>query len=219
MQLSRPIAMSFLASLIFGAAQLFFAQSGSAHDGATINSAMPTYQLRLAQAPTARPAPAAPSAPQRTETTVYDSWTVTCQENPSAQVKKVCLANMRVLGQNQQVLLNWQFGYNRDGKYVTAAHVPAGMSIKKDDQTLGGGLLIANGVELKLGSGPARRLSYFACNPQQCFAELPIDDAFIKDALASTTATLTLTLPGAGAVPLEVPTKGIDKAIALTRTR
>jgi invasion protein IalB len=199
MQRSRPIAISLLGFLMFAAVQLFVVQNGSAQ--------------------TARPAPAAPSAPQRTETIVYDSWTVTCQENPSAQVKKVCLANMRVLGQNQQVLLNWQLGYNRDGKYVTAVHAPAGMSVKKNDQTLGGGLLITNGIELKFGNGPVRRLTYFACNPQQCFAELAIDDAFIKDALASTTATVTLSLPGAGAVPLEVPTKGIDKAISSTRTR
>jgi invasion protein IalB len=77
--------------------------------------------------------------------------------------------------------------------------------------------LVQNALELKFGNGAARRLNYVSCNPQQCAAEAPVDDAFIKDAVANSTATITVyTVSGQG-VPFEVPIKGIDKAISSTR--
>jgi invasion protein IalB len=169
------------------------------------------------QAPAAAPAaPAAPSGPQRVETTVYDSWVVTCQDNTGGTTKRTCLASLRVTNQNRKVLLNWQIGSNQEGRYVAAIHVPSGLPVKKDNQIVGGAILIGNGVELKFGNAAARRLSYVSCNPQQCLAEAPIDDAFVREALANSKATITVYTP-AGAVPYELEIKGIDKAIQSTR--
>ncbi len=70
---------------------------------------------------------------------------------------------------------------------------------------------------MKFGSGQARRLSFTSCNPRRCIAEAAIDDGFVKEALANTTATLTAYTLGGQAVPFEISIKGIDKAISLTR--
>ncbi len=81
----------------------------------------------------------------------------------------------------------------------------------------GGGIMIQNGLELKFGNGAARRMSYVSCGPQQCFAEALIDDAFVKEALANTMATITVQTVSGGAIPFEFAIKGIDKAISSTR--
>jgi invasion protein IalB len=82
---------------------------------------------------------------------------------------------------------------------------------------MGGPLLIQNGVELKFGNGPARLVNYVWCGPRQCVAEALIDDAFVKEALANANATITVRTLGGEAIPIEVPIKGIDKAISSTR--
>jgi invasion protein IalB len=162
-------------------------------------------------------APATP-APQRVETITYDSWVVVCQDSVGGTAKKTCLASLRAATQDQrQIILNWQIGMNKDGHFVTAFHVPPSVAMKKDDQTIGGPLLIQNGVELKFGNGPARRINYVWCGPQQCFAEALIDDAFVKEALANTQATVTVYIASGEAIPIQLPIKGIDKAISSTR--
>ncbi len=221
---------------VLGSNRLEAATSGSTDEVAT---ALHEGQLRLAQAPATRqqtpgavpgrPAPAAParqtpagaapaaqSEPRRVETTVYDSWVVTCQDNVGGTAKRTCLASMRVMNQNRKVLLNWQLGSNQEGHYVAAIHVPSGLPVKKDNQVVRSAILVGNGVELKFGNAAARRLNYVSCGPQQCVAEGPIDDAFVREALANSKATITVYTP-AGAVPYDLEIKGIDKAISATR--
>jgi invasion protein IalB len=174
---------------------------------------------RPAPAPRATPvAPAAnaPSSPRHVETTEYDSWSVTC-EDAAAGGAKQCVGSLRVRNQNR-MLLDWQIGSNPDGRWVTAVHIPSGLAVKQGDKTVGGPILVANGVELKFGSGPARRLNFVSCGPRQCLAEAAIDDGFTKEAVANAGGKATITVHTAGGdIPFEVPIKGIDKAIASTR--
>jgi len=47
-------------------------------------------------APPASAAPAAPAAPQRVETTAYDSWIVTCEDTVAGgMAKRACVASLR----------------------------------------------------------------------------------------------------------------------------
>ena len=175
-------------------------------------------QVRQPPAAPAAP-PAAPSATQRVETTKYDTWVVVCQD-AGGTTKRTCLASLRVVSQGenkQQLILNWQIGLNKDGHFVTAFHVPPGLAVRKDNQMVGGGILVQSGLELKFGSGQPRRVNYVSCGPQQCFAEALIDEPFIKDALANTNATVTVHTAGGGPIPFDFSIKGIDKAISLTR--
>ncbi len=162
--------------------------------------------------------PAASTAPQRVETIKYDSWVVVCEDSVGGPSKKSCVAKLEAVSQDRrQVLMDWQIGMNKEGHFITTFQIPPYMAIRKDNQTIGGPLLIQNGVELKFGNGSARRINYVWCGPKQCFAEALIDDAFVKEALANTKATVTVHTAGGGVVPLEVPIKGIDKAISATR--
>lgn len=174
-------------------------------------------ESQVRQPPAGAPAP---SAPQRVETIKYDSWVVTCQDSVGGTAKKTCSASLQAMSQDRrELLLNWEIGMNKDGHFVTAFHIPPVLGIKKNDQVVGGPLLVQNGVELKFGNGPARRISYIWCGPKQCFAEALIDDAFVKEALANTQATVTVYTVGGDAIPIQLPIKGIDKAISSTRIK
>lgn len=186
--------------------------------------AAPKIQFtQAAPAPQARPpasAPAAPArppeAPRRVETTQYQSWSVTCQDTVGGTAKKSCIANLRLVNQDQGTVLNWQIGQNPQGQYITAIHIPSALSVKSGDNTVGGPISIPSGIELKFGNGTVRRLSFVTCGPQQCVAEAVIDETFIKEANANTKATVTIHTPG-GVIPFELAINGIDKAISLTR--
>jgi invasion protein IalB len=172
-------------------------------------------ESQVRQAPAGAPAA---SAPPRVETIGYDSWVVVCQDSVGGTAKKTCNATLRAMTPDQrQLILNWQIGQNNDGHYVTSFRMPPSVGIKKGDQVVGGPLLIQKGLELKFGNGSPRRINFVWCGPQQCFAEALIDDAFVKEALANSQATVTLFAADGETVPIQLPIKGIDKAISSTR--
>jgi invasion protein IalB len=217
MRASRWSLISAAGVLLLSGAGSLLATQGLAGVETTASGVKPAPALiRQAQQREA-PAPTTPpGTPHRVETTMYDSWAVTCEDmTVSGAPKRTCMASLRVVDQNRTVV-NWQIGLNQEGHFMTAVHVPSGLAVKQGDKSVGGPIMVARGMELKFGNGPARRLSYVWCGPQQCMAEAPIDDAFVKEALANPKATLTVFTAG-GTIPFELSIKGIDKAISSTR--
>jgi invasion protein IalB len=223
MRVYHWVAIVAAGALLTGSAAVVFGSQRSSETddvraAAVKNDASPSLirESQLKQAPPAG-APAT-SAPPRVETIGYDSWTVVCQDSVGGTVKKTCNASLRAMTPDQrQLVVNWQIGLDNEGRYVTGFRVPPGVSVKKGDQVVGGPLLVQNGLELKFGNGPARRINFVWCGPQQCFAEALIDEAFVKEALASSQATVTVFAAGGEAQPIQLPIKGIDKAISATR--
>ena len=171
---------------------------------APTESGVPQAQVRVA-APTA---PAAPSAPQRTEPTqrsesiMYDSWTVTCRDMAEETSKKICSGTLNLIEQKQgRILLTWMVGRDNQGVLRTVMQTPTGVQIPK-------------GVELKLGNGPVRTLPFTACGPQQCEASMALDDAMVRDAMASSEVVITIFAVDGRGVNFNVPIKGIDKVFA-----
>jgi invasion protein IalB len=172
------------------------------------------------QAPQAQQAPQAPQGPRRTETTEYGSWVVTCDNTDvNGKPNRSCIASLRLLNKNREVMLSWDIGSDPQGQWVTAIHVPPGLTVKDGDKTVASPpIMVTNGVDLKFGNSAARRLTYVSCGPQQCLALASIDDAFVKDALANANGKASITIyTGGGAVPFDVSIKGIDTAITSTR--
>ena len=141
------------------------------------------------------------TAPQRTETIVYDSWTVSCRDTVSTGAKKICSATLQIIEQKQrQVLMAWVIGRNNDGALVSVMQTPTGVQITK-------------GVELKFGQGAPRAMPFETCESQRCQASISMDDSMVKEALASVQATATIVAVDGRSVNFNIPTKGIDKAI------
>jgi invasion protein IalB len=147
-------------------------------------------------------AAAAAAAPARTETVTYDSWSVTCRDTLDTKSKKVCSATLQVADEKSgQTLLVWIIGHNSEGALLTLMRTPTGVLIQK-------------GVELKLGSGPTRKLGYLSCDARQCEATAPIDDAIAREAAGAKEATITVYATDGRGINFNVPVKGTDKAIA-----
>jgi invasion protein IalB len=164
-----------------------------------------------AQAPPPAPAQAAPSAPAqaapaqapvRTETVVYDNWTVSCVDSVDGSVKKTCSAKFQMFDQERKaVVFVWLIGRNPEGTLFSVMQTPTGVLVQK-------------GVELKIGSGAARTMPFVFCGPQHCEASLPMDDALAKEMAAAQAVTATLFTPDGKALNFNLVPKGIDKAIA-----
>jgi invasion protein IalB len=214
------VAIIASATLLTGSAAAVLGTQRSAEPNDTRSTAGKNDRnpLRIQESQVRQPAAPAASAPQRVETIKYDSWVVVCEDSVGGAGKKTCSASLRAMsGDGRQMLLNWQIGVDKDGHFVTTFHVPPTMAEKRGDATVGGPLLVQNGMELKFGNGAGRRINYVWCGPQQCVAEALIDDTFVKEALANSNAVITVYTLGGGAIPIELPIKGIDKAISSTR--
>jgi hypothetical protein len=128
------------------------------------------------------------------------------------------MANLRVVAQNGQLILNWQIGIDKASKLVTVFQVPVGISIEKDGKG-SGGILLEKGVELKLGKATVRRVNYLDCNAQFCEAVAPIDEALFKEASAADVTSITPYAADGTPIPFTVNASGMDKAIADVRSK
>jgi invasion protein IalB len=159
----------------------------------------------LAQART----PAPPAAPVRTETITYDAWTVSCRY----AAKKVCSATLPMVAQqqNQQITVGaWIIARNNQGGLVSLVQTPQ----------INIGVLLIKGMELKLGKGKPHKIGYVACNPQRCEGTMPMDDAVIREAIASVNNPVAISFWKADGAEFTIniqSIKGIDKAIAAVR--
>ena len=160
-------------------------------------------QQRPNAAPAAPPAPAAPTAPQHTETTVYDAWTVSCQD--LAGGKKNCLASFPVYDEQRRQILNWVITRNPQGGFVAIVQAPQ----------ISAGILLEKGVQLKLGAAAARKLPYTMCASNQCQASSAFDDAMMKELFAAQNAVVTIVSATGQDVNINISgLKGADRAVA-----
>ncbi|MGV6875132.1 invasion associated locus B family protein [Pseudochelatococcus sp. B33] len=153
----------------------------------------------LALAQNQNAAGSAASVPQRIETTVHDSWTVTCRDQ--ADKKTACTAVLRVAdNQSGNVVLIWAFGKDQSDKLTAVIQTPTGVQIEP-------------GVALKIGNGTARKLAYATCSPRQCDATLPADAAFLKEVSVGAEATATITLVDGRTAEFKFPLNGSAAAL------
>ncbi len=130
----------------------------------------PAAKKSLAQG---TPAPAT-TGPVRTETVSYDAWTVNCRDTADGKTKKVCSANLAMIMQqdNRQIPLGaWIIARNTEGALLSVVQTPQ----------IDVGVLIAKGIELKLGEGKPRKINFVACNPQRGEGTMPMGHAPIKE--------------------------------------
>jgi invasion protein IalB len=170
-------------------------------------TAVQVAQQRAPQSPAKPPAaaPHAPAAatdqgPQRTETIVYDSWTVTCREG--GNVKRTCSTTLQLIDQEKrQVLLSWIMGRTAEGTLMTFLQTPTGVQIQK-------------GVELKVENSAIRKLNYILCEPGRCEASTAMDDSMVREVTAGSNATATIYATDGRGISFNIPIKGAGKAIA-----
>ena len=143
--------------------------------------------------------------PVRTETTVYDRWTVTCQETLDNNAKKTCSATLRVVDQNKQLVILWRLANAADGKLTSVMQTPTGVLVQK-------------GVDLNVGDKAVGKFAYAGCVPQNCEAAGAVDDPLLKAIMAAPEMMVTIHAMDGRDVHFKFPLSGIDKAVAAVRS-
>jgi invasion protein IalB len=215
----RSITTALICILLAGCAALVITilanQDVGAQTPAQPNQPRPAPKAPAAKAPAPAPTAAAtaPSGPIRTETINYDNWTVTCRDTADGKSKKVCMATipMRVQQQNQEIVLGaWLIAHNNEGHLVSLVQTTQ----------IDIGVLIAKGVELKLGNGKSYKLNFVDCNPRRCESNLVMDDAVIREIVAAANDRVSVTFWKTDNTEASITLasiKGVDMAIAAIR--
>lgn len=157
MRASGWIIIAVVGAALGGAAAVLGTRGGEAVGTVAVaaKSGLPAEQVRQvipaaqqeAQArpttPAAPPGPQAqqppqpPQGPRRIETTEYGSWVVTCDDTEvNGKPNRSCIASLRVLNQNREVIASWDIGSDPQGHWVTAMHIPSGLTVRDGDKTL-----------------------------------------------------------------------------------
>ncbi|WP_334176021.1 invasion associated locus B family protein [Pseudoxanthobacter sp.] len=156
----------------------------------------------LAQAPAAK---TKPTAPQRTETVVYDNWTVTCHDSLADNARRTCSASLQVTNRkNGQSVLIWEIGTDSAGKPTYAVRTPLGVRVKE-------------GIRMTVGAAKPRQVDYVLCDTRGCEAAAPFDDALARDLKAASEASIAFTATNGQTFTIKVPLKGISQALAAMR--
>lgn len=141
--------------------------------------------------------------PQRTETTNYDNWIVSCRENVDGKSKKTCSAIFQLIEKERKnVLLVWIIGKSPDGNLMSFIQVPTGIYVEK-------------GIELKIGNeGVTRKMNFVTCEPTRCEAVIQMDNSMSQELSAAQKATATVISNDGRIAKFELNIKGIDKSLS-----
>jgi len=141
------------------------------------------------------------SAPAPRTVGTFGSWEARCA-TPPGRTAQICTAVLQVVNnQNKNVLMSWIVGPDDKGALQTVFQTPTGV-------------MIGNGVDVKVDNAAVRKISFQACGPQQCTATGPMNDAFIKEISGADKANITLTAANGQALNFGIPVGGFDKALA-----
>jgi invasion protein IalB len=165
----------------------------------------PAAEPRAQAGAPAAPPPAAPPPPQiptRTEILNFDNWVVTCNEFAEGPRKRVCSALLQILQQNtNQMVFTWAVAVDDKRQMITVMQTPTGV-------------LIAPGIELKVGKIPPHKVPFASCDTGRCVATLPMDAALLQEMAAVPTAEAVIQGIQGNTVQFNIQMKGFDKAFA-----
>lgn len=154
----------------------------------------------VAQAAAPENKAAMPTTSTTTTTTTHGGWTVTCSEagNPPA---KVCSASFRVINkQNNQNLLVWVFGRNKEGKllaeFLTLTDV-----------------LVQPGVVVTLDDGKPIKADYVECTSRGCKARLEMTPNLVRQMKGAKKARIDMTRLDGQVIQFSMDIPGIDLAL------
>lgn len=156
--------------------------------------------LMVAQAAAPETKPAMPTTSTTTTTTTHGGWTVTCNEGGTPPAK-VCSAMFRVINkQNNQNLLVWVFGRNKDGKllaeFLTLTDV-----------------LVQPGVVVTLDDGKPLKADYVECTSRGCKARIELTPNLVRQMKAAKKARIDMTRLDSQVVQFTMDIPGIDLAL------
>ena len=142
-------------------------------------------------------------AAEKTETTNFDNWILSCREFVEGPKKRTCAMTVAVRkSDTNRIVLSWTIRPNDKGQMVSVIETLPGISI-------------APGIELKLEkAGAPRKMPIEICEPNWCSGSLPMDKGFIQELAISSKASVVITSSAGQPFTFEFPINGFEKAYA-----
>jgi invasion protein IalB len=163
-------------------------------------------QAKQPAASKAAPAPQQGSDGQpaeKTETTNFENWILSCREFVEGPKKRTCAMTVAVRkADTNRTVLSWTVRPNDKGQMVSIIETLPGISI-------------IPGIELKLDKGATpHKVPIEICEPNWCSGSLPMDKAFIQELSTSSKASVVITSSAGQPFTFEFPIMGFEKAYA-----
>lgn len=162
----------------------------------------------LAQQVQTAPSATSPSVPVRTEIATYDNWTVTCRDDHRRE-KRACSAELNVAQDasgERRVVLSWVVGVGAQGALTTVLRFPSGV-------------FIVPGVEIKVQGKSSRKLPITDCEPNYCAATATMEDAFLKDLVATQHVEAVIQTSDRRKATFTINMKGFSEALEALRKK
>jgi invasion protein IalB len=159
-----------------------------------------------AQVPAAQPQPPqeAPALkiPLRTEILRFDGWIVTCNEFEGPK-RRACSALLQIMQEKtNQTVFSWTVGLNNNKQVVSVFQTPTGV-------------VIAPGLELRIGNSPARKIPFATCDNGRCVATTTVDANMLREMTTSPTAQAVIQSEQGKTIEFNIQMNGFDKAYAV----
>jgi invasion protein IalB len=140
---------------------------------------------------------------EKTETTNFENWILSCREFVEGPKKRTCAMTIAVRkADTNRPILSWTVRQNEKGQPISVVETLPGVSI-------------APGIQLKLENGSApHKVPIEVCEPAWCSGTLPMDKAFVQEVTASSKASIIVTSSAGQPLTFEFPIKGFEKAYA-----
>jgi invasion protein IalB len=163
-------------------------------------------QAKQAAPPKTTPAPQQGSdgpPAERTETTNFDNWILSCREFVDGPKKRTCAMTVAVRkSDTNRTVLSWTVRQNDKGQMVSIIETLPGISITP-------------GIELKPEkAATSHKVPIEICEPNWCSGSLPMDKALIQELATSSKATVVITSSAGQPFTFEFPINGFEKAFA-----
>jgi len=167
-----------------------------------VQNAPPITSAQAPATPAQTGAPAPPRMPTRTEILNFENWAVTCNEFADGPRAKQCSALLQILQQNtNQTVFTWTIAMDEHKQLVAVMQTPTGV-------------VIAPGVELRVGKFPPQKIPFASCDTGRCIATAPMDANLLREMTKSPTAEAVIQGSQGNAVQFNIQLKGFDRAFA-----
>lgn len=142
---------------------------------------------------------------KHTEIIVAENWTITCLTPASPKATQACSADLKIFQTDKatnahRVVFSWVLG-KEGAKPTSVVIVPTGV-------------LIADGVNVKVGERPAKTLPFKLCQPDHCEASLSIDESLAKAFSTQSAAEFSVTGSNGAVAKFTANLKGFAEAWA-----
>jgi invasion protein IalB len=147
--------------------------------------------------------PPSPRIPTRTEILHFEGWTVTCNEFADGPRTRQCSAVLQIVQQGtNQPVFSWMVAVDDHKQLVSVMQTPTGV-------------VIAPGVELRVGKLPPQKIPFASCDTGRCVATMSIDANLVREITTSPMAEAIIQSTQGNTVQFNIQSKGFDRAYAV----